>query len=342
MLLNFINKISCCCSNNRNKTVTTGTTTVWLPPVGIYISDGQTSTSTITDAQWNTYPVTFTSIINKDQAAPTQQTTEAQQQQPTTTTTSSTSPAQPTTTETQQQQQQQPTTTEQAQPTTTEQQPQQPTTTEQQQQQQPTTTEQAQPTTTSTEQAPQSTEQGQQQGQPTTTEQTSQTTEQGQQTTEQNDTTTQSPSTTTIDYTSSTSSTSTSSPNPSSSIGSSGDIPAPTAIVYSPYANDRSCKSADTIRSDIQLINSKGIKQIRSYGTDCGSLTTVLETCRELGITVNQGFGYLLLVLILLMTKFLMSLSMDNPMVGMFSIYSLLVMKLLLLDTFHLQNWSVK
>ena len=51
------------------KTVTTGTTTVWLPPVGIYISDGQTSTSTITDAQWNTYPVTFTSIINKDQAA---------------------------------------------------------------------------------------------------------------------------------------------------------------------------------------------------------------------------------------------------------------------------------
>ena len=244
------------------KTVTTGTTTVWLPPVGIYISDGQTSTSTITDAQWNTYPVTFTSIINKDQAAPTQQTTEAQQQQPTTTTTSSTSPAQPTTTETQQQQQQQ---------------------------QQPTTTEQAQPTTTSTEQAPQSTEQGQQQGQPTTTEQTSQTTEQGQQTTEQNDTTTQSPSTTTIDYTSSTSSTSTSSPSPSSSTGSSGDIPAPTAIVYSPYANDRSCKSADTIRSDIQLINSKGIKQIRSYGTDCGSLTTVLETCRELGITVNQG-----------------------------------------------------
>ena len=243
------------------KTVTTGTTTVWLPPVGIYISDGQTSTSTITDAQWNTYPVTFTSIINKDQAAPTQQTTETQQQQ---------------------QQQQQPTTTEQAQPTTTEQQPQQPTTTEQQQQQQPTTTEQAQPTTTSTEQ-------GQQQGQPTTTEQTSQTTEQGQQTTEQNDTTTQSPSTTTIDYTSSTSSTSTSSPSPSSSTGSSGDIPAPTAIVYSPYANDRSCKSADTIRSDIQLINSKGIKQIRSYGTDCGSLTTVLETCRELGITVNQG-----------------------------------------------------
>ena len=59
--------------------------------------------------------------------------------------------------------------------------------------------------------------------------------------------------------------------------------------MYSPYANDRSCKSADTIRSDIQLINSKGIKQIRSYGTDCGSLTTVLETCRELGITVNQG-----------------------------------------------------
>ena len=59
----------------------------------LYISDGQTSTSTITDAQWNTYPVTFTSIINKDQAAPTQQTTEAQQQQPTTTTTSSISPA---------------------------------------------------------------------------------------------------------------------------------------------------------------------------------------------------------------------------------------------------------
>ena len=256
------------------KTVTTGTTTVWLPPVGIYISDGQTSTSTITDGQWNTYPVTFTSIINRDQAAPapvpTQQTTEAQPQPPQqpTTTTSSTSPAQPTTTE----QQQQPTTTEQ-----------------QQQQQQPTSTEQAQPNTTSTEQtpqAPQSTEQGQQQQQPTTTEL-------APQSTEQNETTIQSPSTTSINYTSSSSSsyspTSTSTSSSSSSPSSSGDILAPSAIVYSPYADDRSCKSADTIKSDLQLINSKGIKQIRSYGTDCGSLTTVLETCRELGITVNQG-----------------------------------------------------
>ena len=37
------------------------------------------------------------------------------------------------------------------------------------------------------------------------------------------------------------------------------------------------------------MIHGKGIYQIRSYGTDCNALTTVLETAKSLGMTVNQG-----------------------------------------------------
>ncbi|CAI5760050.1 unnamed protein product [Candida verbasci] len=227
---------------------TTGTTTVWLPPVGIYIIDGQTSTSTISDTQWNTYPVTFTSYINKGAESTPQQVTQAQ--------------AQPTSETQQQQQQPQP---------------------------QPTTSQAAEPTTS---QAPQPTTETQQTTQQTTQQQTIQdyTQETTQSSTSQSTFSTSTLQTTTSSSTtSSTYSTSetTSSSSPTSS--SSGDISAPSSIVYSPYADDRNCKQQNVIYSDLELIASKGIKHIRSYGTDCGALTSVLSKCKELGIKVNQG-----------------------------------------------------
>lgn len=63
----------------------------------------------------------------------------------------------------------------------------------------------------------------------------------------------------------------------------------PNAMAYSPYNNDGSCKTADQVLPDLQLLKSKGINQIRMYGTDCNSLQTVLPQAKSLGISVNQG-----------------------------------------------------
>lgn len=65
---------------------------------------------------------------------------------------------------------------------------------------------------------------------------------------------------------------------------------APYSIVYSPYNNDNSCKSYTTVFTDLKLIASKGIKEIRIYGNDCNYLTTVLNVANKLGLKVNQGF----------------------------------------------------
>jgi exo-beta-1,3-glucanase (GH17 family) len=64
----------------------------------------------------------------------------------------------------------------------------------------------------------------------------------------------------------------------------------PEAIVYSPYNNDGSCKDADTVLSDLELISSKNIPSIRMYATDCNSLQTVQPAAQQLGLTINQGF----------------------------------------------------
>lgn len=64
----------------------------------------------------------------------------------------------------------------------------------------------------------------------------------------------------------------------------------PNAIVYSPYNNDGSCKSYDSVLQDLQLIHSKNIGEIRVYGNDCNYMTTVLKISKDLGIQVNQGF----------------------------------------------------
>ncbi|ODV65208.1 glycoside hydrolase [Hyphopichia burtonii NRRL Y-1933] len=73
---------------------------------------------------------------------------------------------------------------------------------------------------------------------------------------------------------------------------SSGAISPPTAIVYSPYQNDGGCKDEDSINSDLELIHSKGIKRIRTYGCDCGSVSVVLPKASKLGMKVNQGFWF--------------------------------------------------
>lgn len=90
-------------------------------------------------------------------------------------------------------------------------------------------------------------------------------------------------------WTSSTSSCSSSSPQSSGSSGSGGLSSVPTAITYTPYNDDSSCKSSDQVSSDLQEIHSKGISKIRVYGTDCNSLDTILSAASSLGIKVNQG-----------------------------------------------------
>ncbi|KAG7191430.1 uncharacterized protein KQ657_003476 [Scheffersomyces spartinae] len=101
------------------------------------------------------------------------------------------------------------------------------------------------------------------------------------------------PGTTSTSSSSSTSYSSTSSTSFSTSTFTSsttkGSIPPPNVIVYSPYTNSGDCKDADTISSDIQYIYSFGIHKIRTYGTDCLSLTGVLPAAAKLGITVDQG-----------------------------------------------------
>ncbi|QLL32943.1 hypothetical protein HG536_0D04650 [Torulaspora globosa] len=63
----------------------------------------------------------------------------------------------------------------------------------------------------------------------------------------------------------------------------------PVAFTYSPYNSDGSCRSADNVYKDLQMIKSHGVSQVRIYGTDCNSLQTVQPACAKLGIKINQG-----------------------------------------------------
>ncbi|KAG0656488.1 hypothetical protein C6P45_002658 [Maudiozyma exigua] len=63
----------------------------------------------------------------------------------------------------------------------------------------------------------------------------------------------------------------------------------PVTLVYSPYNNDGSCKSATDVYSDLSIIKSRGVNKIRVYGTDCNSFQTVLPVCAQFGMKVNQG-----------------------------------------------------
>lgn len=63
----------------------------------------------------------------------------------------------------------------------------------------------------------------------------------------------------------------------------------PKYMVYTPFADDRSCKDASTIKQDLTLIKNKGIERIRIYATDCDSLNSVQPACKELGLRIVQG-----------------------------------------------------
>ncbi|KAG7746154.1 hypothetical protein KL911_004428 [Ogataea haglerorum] len=89
---------------------------------------------------------------------------------------------------------------------------------------------------------------------------------------------------------SSTASSTTSSAASSTSSSSAVSTVIPSAIVYSPYTDSGSCKDYDTVESDLSLIQSKGIGEVRIYGNDCNYLTTVLPICAKKGIKVDQGF----------------------------------------------------
>ena len=84
--------------------------------------------------------------------------------------------------------------------------------------------------------------------------------------------------------------TTTSSTAEATSTATSGKLPLPSAIVYSPYNNDNSCKDYATVLTDLTMIAGTGIKSIRVYGTDCGSIQTIENAAVNVGLKINQGF----------------------------------------------------
>lgn len=213
------------------QTYTTGTTTVYLPPVQILISNGQTFTSTMTESPAGV-PATFTSVVND------QPTEQPQPEQ-----TADETPAQPEQTPAQQEQTQ----TQQEQTQTQAQTPAQtPTQTAAETPAQTSVAPSTTPTTLSTSNTQQTTTEAQTQAEtPTQEKQTEQTAD--------------------------------------------ANVNSPWGIVYSPYADNGDCKDQNTIFSDIEFIHSKGINHIRTYATDCNTLTAVLPKAKQLGMSVNQG-----------------------------------------------------
>lgn len=63
----------------------------------------------------------------------------------------------------------------------------------------------------------------------------------------------------------------------------------PKVITYTPYNDDASCRTAQQVTEDLNLIKSKGISMIRVYGTDCGTFENIAPTAAQLGIKINQG-----------------------------------------------------
>lgn len=83
--------------------------------------------------------------------------------------------------------------------------------------------------------------------------------------------------------------TTTSNSDSTSSFKSNG-FPIPETLTYSPYNDDGSCKNFDRVYSDLSKIASFGIKNIRVYGTDCDSISTIQPSALKLGLKMNQGF----------------------------------------------------
>lgn len=60
-------------------------------------------------------------------------------------------------------------------------------------------------------------------------------------------------------------------------------------ITYSPYNDDKTCKTKDQVVSDIKAISDAGFKNIRLYSSDCGSLDTVIPACETYQIKIIFG-----------------------------------------------------
>ncbi|RLV90486.1 putative beta-glucosidase btgE [Spathaspora sp. JA1] len=244
------------------KTYITGTTTVWLPPVGIIIDGDNTITTTLTESQWHTYPTTLTSIVERDQAG----TPTAANPQPAPQPTHTTATPQAESTST--------TTPAPAPPPTPDTLPAAPISSS-------ITSAAPQPSST-TPAAPQPSSTTSAAPQPSSTTsaapQPSSTTSAAPQPTS---------SSTTVPPPPPPPPSSSSIPPPASTI--TDNIPPPTGIVYSPYADNGGCKTPDQIVSQLTQIANKGIKNIRSYGTDCHAIDVMLPTAIQLGMSVNQG-----------------------------------------------------
>ena len=59
------------------------------------------------------------------------------------------------------------------------------------------------------------------------------------------------------------------------------------AISYSPYNGDNTCKSASQVASDFAKMS--GYEVIRLYGTDCNQITNVLAATKDTGVTLFVG-----------------------------------------------------
>lgn len=59
-------------------------------------------------------------------------------------------------------------------------------------------------------------------------------------------------------------------------------------LTYSPYNSDGSCKSASGVLQDFEGFGS-GYAYIRTYGTDCNTVSTVLAACKAHGLKLFAG-----------------------------------------------------
>ncbi|KAH7133530.1 glycoside hydrolase superfamily [Dactylonectria macrodidyma] len=61
-------------------------------------------------------------------------------------------------------------------------------------------------------------------------------------------------------------------------------------ITYTPYeSSNGDCKSASQVKSDIQVLKQKGFSIVRSYSTDCDTLSSVGPACEEYGMDMIIG-----------------------------------------------------
>ena len=64
------------------------------------------------------------------------------------------------------------------------------------------------------------------------------------------------------------------SPNPSPEVSGSGAPGFGSAVAYTPYNADQSCKSSSQVAADFQKIS--GYEVVRLYGTDCDQVSNVI------------------------------------------------------------------